>query len=189
SETGSQPDSLLPGDGAAGAVDTPDSTLPDIIQEPETAETPDLGTDPGSEPPPCPAGQIRCDAVSDSNTGCIDPMTSADHCGGSNDCAGDAAGAACGLGETCIDGDCTLVCDAPTLACGGAGGDPPTRSDFCGATGDCAGANVGAIYTDVAHSLRTSSACPAPRHCAPRPGPAPRSAATRCCRLCRLRAS
>jgi hypothetical protein len=52
----------------------------------------------------------------------------------------------CADGEVCDGaGACELSCQAGLVACGGTCIDPDTDRAYCGATGDCAGANAGAV--------------------------------------------
>lgn len=76
---------------------------------------------------------------------CIDPRTDPLHCGASDNCQGRAAGALCTGGSVCIDGSCGTGCGAGRIQCGGRCVDPLTDASYCGAKGDCAGANVGVV--------------------------------------------
>src|SRR5690606_24064962 len=87
----------------------------------------------------CPGSLIACDDT------CVNPNTDRNHCGATEGCgegAGDA-GEVCDAGEICVAGTCTLSCPAPLVACGGTCIDPDTNADYCGASGDCQGANAG----------------------------------------------
>ncbi|MBW2263830.1 MAG: hypothetical protein JRG91_17855, partial [Deltaproteobacteria bacterium] len=67
----------------------------------------------------CLEGYETCEGV------CTDYLTNPFHCG---DCE-----TTCGLGETCVDGTCTVVCDSDSTLCGGACVDTDTNLDHCGA--------------------------------------------------------
>jgi hypothetical protein len=85
----------------------------------------------------CPAPFVTCGGA------CVDPKKDHDFCGASSDCAGANAGVACQAGELCAMGTCVADCAAGQVSCGGACVDPKKDHDFCGAAGDCAGANAG----------------------------------------------
>jgi len=74
---------------------------------------------------------------------CINPLSDLTYCGASDDCAGGNAGVTCQSGETCDNGSCVLDCQAPSVVCDGSCIDPQTNGTYCGASGDCAGGNVG----------------------------------------------
>ncbi len=90
----------------------------------------------------CGTGLLACDGT------CTNPMTDRNHCGATADCSGANTGATCAAGELCVDGACTLSCPAGEIACGGACVDPMSDRAYCGASGDCAGANAGAACAD-----------------------------------------
>ena len=48
----------------------------------------------------CQVGLLNC------NGACVDPLTSADHCGATGDCQGDHSGGMCGADEACAAGTC-----------------------------------------------------------------------------------
>ncbi|HVU01364.1 MAG TPA: FG-GAP-like repeat-containing protein [Polyangiaceae bacterium] len=58
---------------------------------------------------PCREGLVGCDGR------CIDPLTSADHCGATTGCGETAGspGARCGTGSLCAGGSCTAICSRP----------------------------------------------------------------------------
>jgi hypothetical protein len=56
---------------------------------------------------------------------CTDHQTDPLHCG--------ECGTACGLGETCVDGMCTVVCGPESTDCGGSCVDTDTSIEHCGA--------------------------------------------------------
>src|SRR5690606_839175 len=86
-----------------------------------------------------PGSLIACDDT------CVNPNTDRNHCGATEGCGEGArdAGEVCDAGEICVAGTCTLSCPAPLVACGGTCIDPDTNADYCGASGDCQGANAG----------------------------------------------
>ena len=119
----------------------------------------------------CPGTEINCGGT------CIDPKTSSPFCGASGDCAGANAGTACTGGEVCSGGTCGVICPGTEINCGGTCIDPKTSSPFCGASGDCAGANAG-------------TACAGGRSAAEEPAAssarAPRSTAAACAWMSRM---
>jgi hypothetical protein len=90
----------------------------------------------------CTETELPCDGA------CVD-ITTTDNCG--------ACGNVCGDGESCVDGACALECPDGELVCDGACVDPATNGDFCGAMGDCEGANAGA--TCAADEVCIAGAC------------------------------
>lgn len=87
----------------------------------------------------CQQGFIDCGGT------CVDPNTSDTFCGATGDCKGDNAGVACAAGHKCDGaGKCVLSCQAGLIDCDGTCIDPNTSDAFCGASGDCQGANAGA---------------------------------------------
>ena len=89
---------------------------------------------------PCPLGTVAC------NGACIDPKTSQTHCGAFGSCLGAGAGVACGSGLLCNGlGVCESSCAAGHILCNGLCIDPNTNSTFCGAVGNCIGANNGDV--------------------------------------------
>ncbi|WP_437317615.1 cadherin-like beta sandwich domain-containing protein [Sorangium sp. So ce385] len=106
----------------------------------------------------CQSGLVACDGT------CVDPDTDRDHCGASGDCTGSDAGVPCAAGEICNGaGRCELSCQSGLVACDGRCIDPDTDRDHCGASGDCAGSDAGAICG--AGEICTHGACEA--SCAP----------------------
>ena len=88
----------------------------------------------------CQTGLINCNGT------CINPDTDESFCGATGDCSGASAGTACADGELCDGtGKCALSCQAGLIDCGGTCTDPKTDESFCGATGDCTGANNGDV--------------------------------------------
>ena len=88
----------------------------------------------------CPPGFVDCNGT------CIDPMTDGMFCGATGDCQGANAGVTCGAGEVCDGaGACQLSCQSGLIDCNGTCIDPTTDEAYCGATGDCQGANAGAV--------------------------------------------
>lgn len=106
----------------------------------------------------CPDTQIECDGV------CVDPNSDRVHCGGcfSPSVATDggmsdpdgamsgpdggvapSGGVSCDVGEVCVDGACVTSCPRDQIVCGGRCVDPNTDRAYCGASGDCTGANAG----------------------------------------------
>ncbi|GAG34147.1 unnamed protein product, partial [marine sediment metagenome] len=85
----------------------------------------------------CQAGLVECNGT------CVDPLTNRMYCGASGDCQGANAGAQCGSGEICVNGQCEISCPTGQLDCGGFCVNPLTDEDYCGASGDCQGANAG----------------------------------------------
>lgn len=86
----------------------------------------------------CPAGTIDC------NGSCVDPLSNRMFCGATGNCMGPNAGRACASGEVCVNRLCTAGgCATGTIRCGDSCVDPSANRLYCGARGDCAGANVG----------------------------------------------
>ncbi|MEQ9080020.1 MAG: hypothetical protein RLP09_39525, partial [Sandaracinaceae bacterium] len=85
----------------------------------------------------CPGGQIICGGR------CVDPSSDRVYCGAAGDCTGVNDGVTCSAGQVCAAGSCELSCPAGQIDCGGRCVDPDTNRAFCGASGDCSGANVG----------------------------------------------
>jgi hypothetical protein len=73
--------------------------------------------------------------LTDCDGACVDTNFDHRNCG--------RCGGACNPGEVCSAGTCALTCQPGLLACQGGCVDPMTNTAFCGATGDCAGANAG----------------------------------------------
>jgi hypothetical protein len=69
---------------------------------------------------------------------CVDTATDPNNCGG---CGASDPANQCAADEVCSNGTCG--CAAPKVTCGGTCTDPKTSNQFCGATGDCTGANAG----------------------------------------------
>ena len=90
-------------------------------------------------PGTCKASYVFCDGR------CIDPSADARHCGASGNCQGRAAGALCTSGTVCIEGVCGTACGVGKIQCGGRCIDPRTDASYCGAAGDCTGANAGVV--------------------------------------------
>src|SRR5690606_37652500 len=76
---------------------------------------------------------------------CLDPDSDAAYCGASGACGGPNAGETCDASEVGNGGTCELSCDPGLLACNGACIDPDTDTTYCGASGDCQGANAGEV--------------------------------------------
>jgi hypothetical protein len=74
---------------------------------------------------------------------CVDPSSDRTFCGAQGDCAGPNDGTTCSSGEVCTGGTCQASCLAGQVLCGGKCVDPSSDRTFCGAQGDCAGANDG----------------------------------------------
>ncbi|MDX9721034.1 MAG: MXAN_6577-like cysteine-rich protein [Myxococcota bacterium] len=87
----------------------------------------------------CPAGQIVCAGR------CVDPLNDNTYCGASGSCTGSSIGTACPLGERCVSGSCELQCQSPQIVCGGKCVDPSSDRNYCGASGNCSGANDGSV--------------------------------------------
>lgn len=104
----------------------------------------------------CPTGQIVC------GDRCVDPSSDRAFCGASGDCAGANAGDACGDGEVCTAGGCATSCPTGQVECGGRCVDPDSDPTYCGASGDCAGANDGATCSagTVCASGSCETSCP-----------------------------
>lgn len=107
----------------------------------------------------CPAGTIDCSGS------CIDPRSNRMHCGASGTCSGANSGVACLAGEVCVNGRCSAGgCATGTIRCGDSCIDPTSNRSFCGARGDCTGANAGTACGTNEQCI--SSACfyiPPPR--------------------------
>lgn len=88
----------------------------------------------------CQAGLIDCGGT------CVDPNTDDAFCGATADCLGANDGEQCANGEKCNGaGVCDVSCQASTVECNGQCIDPNNNNAFCGATGDCLGANDGDV--------------------------------------------
>jgi len=85
----------------------------------------------------CQQGLVKCGGA------CVDPLTDRQYCGASGDCQGANAGDTCVAGEVCSAGSCAVSCQQGLIECGGTCIDPTTDHAYCGASGDCAGANQG----------------------------------------------
>lgn len=87
----------------------------------------------------CPGSLIVCDDT------CVNPNTDRNHCGATEGCGdgGGTAGQVCDWDQICLDGVCTKSCPAGLVGCGGDCIDPDTSDDYCGASGNCQGANAG----------------------------------------------
>ncbi|MGC4119245.1 MAG: FG-GAP-like repeat-containing protein [Myxococcales bacterium] len=86
----------------------------------------------------CLEGQVHC------GDRCVDPSTDRAHCGAAGDCQGTNAGTVCGASQVCEAGACVASCLEGQVSCGGACTDPDSDPRYCGASGDCQGANAGA---------------------------------------------
>lgn len=86
-------------------------------------------------------GQIVCGGD------CVNPLTDVDWCGATGDCAGTNAGTQCLGGKSCINGQCDEPCPNGWVKCGLTCINPDTSLQFCGAVGDCQGANAGTSCT------------------------------------------
>ena len=90
----------------------------------------------------CVAGQVLCDGQ------CIVPGTDNQYCGASGDCQGNNKGEACGDGTSCKQGTCQQGCIAGQILCDGKCITPSTDNQYCGASGNCTGANKGEACGD-----------------------------------------
>jgi hypothetical protein len=122
----------------------------------------------------CAGGQTCVSGTCTSSTSCLPAMvscggstinscTSQQYCGASGDCMGANAGMNCtgnpAMGAQCIAGMCQCPagqqdisgyctsCNSPSIVCGNSCIDPTQDPDFCGASGNCQGANVGTNCT------------------------------------------
>jgi hypothetical protein len=78
----------------------------------------------------CQAALVACDGT------CVDPTTSAAHCGATGDCLAARAGARCAPNQLCLAGACApLSCVAPDRICDGACVDPAVDPQHCGGCG------------------------------------------------------
>ncbi|MGF1465948.1 MAG: hypothetical protein ACFCGT_07425 [Sandaracinaceae bacterium] len=106
----------------------------------------------------CPATQVACDGR------CIDPRTNRAHCGASRDCLGDDAGVECPAGQVCDRSECEASCQPELVECGGVCIDPDSSRTFCGATGNCRGADAGTVCglrEACVDGVCTPTSCPA----------------------------
>ncbi len=85
----------------------------------------------------CAPGLVAC------GNRCVDPATDNVFCGAAGDCLGANQGAACLPGTLCSGGACSTSCGSPLIACDATCVDPMSNPRFCGASGDCVGANSG----------------------------------------------
>ncbi|MEW5849732.1 MAG: hypothetical protein AB2A00_13020 [Myxococcota bacterium] len=129
-----------PGSSSGGNNSCPDSdpdcTPMNVVCAGQTCQTGDVCDD-GQCAEGCEAGKIACRGL------CVDPESDPSYCGAQDDCRGDNRGDACGAGYVCNAGECRLNCAQGQVACNGRCVDPFTDENFCGATGDCQGANAG----------------------------------------------
>ncbi len=72
-----------------------------------------------------------------------------------NNC--NACGHACAQGNVCVNGACQVSCPGTLVACGSTCIDPSSNPNFCGASGDCAGANAGTACQNTAHGTAVCS--------------------------------
>ena len=87
--------------------------------------------------PRCDGGEVLC------GESCENPQASRTHCGARGDCQGDNAGESCGTSKVCSQGTCSTSCAKGWVACNGVCIDPLRDATYCGAVGDCQGANSG----------------------------------------------
>lgn len=99
----------------------------------------------------CPSGFVSCGGT------CIDPNTNRDNCGASGACTGATAGTRCPAGQICVGGTCGTTCGTGAVLCGGNCIEPLSNRQFCGARGDCAGANAGRVCSST--ELCINGAC------------------------------
>ena len=90
----------------------------------------------------CVSGQILCHGR------CIDPTTDNRYCGARGDCKGGNAGETCTDGRICSGGTCNVTCVSGQILCHGQCIDPSTDNRYCGASGNCIGANSGSKCKD-----------------------------------------
>lgn len=105
----------------------------------------------------CPTGELEC------NGKCIDPSTDLDFCGATDCTDGDAGdGTSCDSGNVCSAGQCTVSCVEGQINCGGKCVDPDTDNQYCGASGNCSGGNVGTACTsgNVCADGDCAASCP-----------------------------
>jgi len=76
---------------------------------------------------------------------CVDPASNVEFCGAKGSCSGDDAGVSCGDTELCMEGQCVLQCAEGQIECGGACVEPLEDQNYCGASGDCSGGNLGEV--------------------------------------------
>ncbi|MET0341542.1 MAG: hypothetical protein ABW252_11125 [Polyangiales bacterium] len=87
----------------------------------------------------CPGTQLNCGGA------CVDPATDIHYCGATGSCQGADDGTVCPEGNVCTNGVCALTCAGSQIKCGGRCIDPQSDRGYCGATGDCLGANDGNV--------------------------------------------
>ena len=85
----------------------------------------------------CVSGQILC------NGQCIDPESDNRYCGASDNCKDASVGMKCESGEVCSGGKCSTSCLSGYVLCSNRCVDPLSDNAYCGASGDCSGANAG----------------------------------------------
>jgi len=102
----------------------------------------------------CPQGQVCSNGscslscqqgLIDCNGTCIDPQSNRSFCGASGDCAGDQAGEVCPEGYICANSECVVSCPSHQVNCNDTCIDPLGDAGYCGASGDCTGANAGEV--------------------------------------------
>lgn len=101
----------------------------------------------------CPAGKMVCDGK------CVDPATDKQYCGAKGSCSSssedeNSMGKKCAGAQICDNGVCT--CPRPgNILCGDECIDPSTNKQYCGASGDCKGANAGTTCNDIGSNIKS----------------------------------
>lgn len=101
----------------------------------------------------CRDGLCTCDGVVCGGH-CVDPETDSFHCGARDDCAMANSGSRCSAGELCVAGRCELeACHGTKIRCEDFCVYPDSDARYCGAAGDCQGANAGRACAGDEHCV------------------------------------
>ena len=130
---------------SGGVVDSGVAVDSGLIVDSGTAQ--DAGT--------CGLPMVTCNSV------VIDPCTNTQNCGATGNCTGSNQGTNCGdvTGAVCKNGVCGCPpgqydiggycqpCYSPNVVCGSTCVNPSSSAQYCGASGNCSGANAGSNCT------------------------------------------
>ncbi len=166
SSTDSGPHSGMDSSSTAMDSSADSATSMDSSTSPESSTSTDSGPDSGADAGTCTLPIVTCGGQT------VDPCTNETYCGASGNCMGLNEGINCtAFGAQCVAGVCQCPpgqqvisgycqsCSSPSIVCGQQCVDPSTNPSYCGATGDCQGANAGANCTS---GTCTSGVCTCP---------------------------